>query len=42
MGREWAFEYILSAWLVDDAMLADGTKKLLSWKSQKKKGMNIA
>ena len=42
MGREGSYEYIFRAWLVDDAVLADGTKELLSWKSQKKKGMSIA
>ena len=37
MGREGSFEYIFRAWLVDDAVLADGTKELLSWKSQKER-----
>lgn len=37
MGREGSYEYIFRAWLVDDAVLADGTKELLSWKSQKKR-----
>ena len=36
-GERGSFEYRFRAWLVDDAVLADGTKELLSWKSQKKR-----